>query len=402
MNIFNDFPDFIVREDVPLVPIDANGHVHTPYSFSSFDDIQQIFIMAKQEGVSIVGINDFFVADGYNDFMRSAMNSTIFPLFNIEFIGLITDFQKKGIRINDPNNPGRIYFSGKGLDIQMKLSATNDSIMKETIQASQDQVYRMIEKVDSILKEFSSLGLTIDYVKKFSKELVRERHIAKAIRTLMVENFKTEETQKSFLESLYGGKPTEVNVRHDAELENELRNNLLKKGGRAFVEEDEKAFLPLDALKSIIIDAGGIPCYPVLLDDKKGVFTEYEADMEELYFDLTTREIWCLELISTRNDPKILENFVSWFHDRGFVVTLGTEHNAPGITPLKLYSRGGAPLSDHLRMINYKGCCVVAAHQYLRAKGREGYLDKFGIPKVKDRNDFINIGNQVIRYFLKY
>ena len=53
-------------------------------------------------------------------------------------------------------------------------------------------------------------------------------------------------------------------------LDNEIRGNLLKSGGKAFVEEDENAFMSLDEVIEIILAAGGIPCYPVLLDDKNG------------------------------------------------------------------------------------------------------------------------------------
>ena len=72
--------------------------------------------MASEEKIAVLGINDFYVTDGYDSFHKGCIENKIFPLFNIEFIGLLKEEQKKGIRINDPNNPGRIYFSGKGLD----------------------------------------------------------------------------------------------------------------------------------------------------------------------------------------------------------------------------------------------------------------------------------------------
>ena len=101
---------------------EANGHIHTPYSFSAFTDLESLFSMAKSENISLLGINDFYVTDGYSSFYDGCLKNRIFPLFNIEFIGLMKDEQKKGIRINDPNNPGRIYFCGKGLDYPFHLS----------------------------------------------------------------------------------------------------------------------------------------------------------------------------------------------------------------------------------------------------------------------------------------
>ena len=45
--------------------LNVNGHVHSPYSFCSFDSIEQMFKMANKEDVHVLGINDFFTMDGY-------------------------------------------------------------------------------------------------------------------------------------------------------------------------------------------------------------------------------------------------------------------------------------------------------------------------------------------------
>lgn len=78
--------------------------------------MDEIFRMAARENIAALGINDFYITSGYNAFHKGCVENGIFPLFNIEFTGLLEEEQKKGIRINDPNNPGRIYFCGKGLD----------------------------------------------------------------------------------------------------------------------------------------------------------------------------------------------------------------------------------------------------------------------------------------------
>src|SRR5512133_519854 len=93
----------------------VNGHFHTPYSFSAFTEIEQVFRMAEAEGVQVLGINDFYTTDGYAEFAALAAKYKIFPLFNIEFMSLQKDLQDANIRVNDPANPGRTYFSGKGL-----------------------------------------------------------------------------------------------------------------------------------------------------------------------------------------------------------------------------------------------------------------------------------------------
>ena len=120
-NFLTEFPSFDkLNKEMSGLSIpeyrEANGHIHTPYSFSAFIALETAFKMAVEEKIAVLGINDFYVTDGYDAFHEGCVRNKIFPLFNIEFIGLLKTEQKNGIRINDPNNPGRIYFSGKGLD----------------------------------------------------------------------------------------------------------------------------------------------------------------------------------------------------------------------------------------------------------------------------------------------
>jgi hypothetical protein len=386
------FPDY--RE--------ANGHIHTPYSFSAFSDLDSIFKMAVNEKVAVLGINDFFVTDGYQSFHKGCVENKIFPLFNIEFIGLLKEEQKRGIRINDPNNPGRIYFSGKGLDYPFHTGFMLRKQLKSVIRESQVQIKAMISKLNLLIEPIDpSLKFSYENIKKeFAHDLVRERHIAKALRILASGKFKTPEEQLHFIESLYGGKKSTTGLSNSAALENEIRSNLLKSGGAAFVEEDEKSFLELKKIIRIIVKAGGIPCYPVLLDDPSGKYTEFETDPEKLYSSLKNLGIECIELIPGRNDFAILKSFAEFFHKKGFIVTFGTEHNTPEMIPLTVTTRGAVPLDSSLKRIGWEGVCIIAAHQYLRADGRQGYVLPDGTHSIKQMRELINLGQLVIEYFL--
>jgi len=388
----HSFPDY--RE--------ANGHIHTPYSFSAFSDLDSVFKMAVSEKIAVLGINDFFVTDGYESFHKGCVENKIFPLFNIEFIGLLKEEQKKGIRINDPNNPGRIYFSGKGLDYPFHTGFMLKKQLKSVIRESQVQIKAMIAKLNQLIEPINpSLKFSYENIKKeFAHDLVRERHIAKALRILAIRKFPTPEEQLHFIETLYGGKKSNTGLSNSAALENEIRSNLLKSGGAAFVEEDEKSFLELKKIIRIIVKAGGIPCYPVLLDDPSGKFTEFESDPEKLYISLKDLGIECIELIPGRNDFTILKNFAEFFHKKGFIITFGTEHNTPEMIPLTVTARGSIPIDESLKRIAWEGVCVIAAHQYLRADGRQGYVLPDGTHSIKQMRELINLGQLVIEYFL--
>jgi hypothetical protein len=380
----------------------VNGHFHTPFSFSAFENLNQVFRMARDEDVKVLGINDFFTTKGYTDFYKLSLANFIFPLFNIEFIGLLKEEQQNNIRVNDPNNPGRIYFSGKGLKYPFYLEKKYIKLLDSVIKENMTQVSAMTEKVNESLRSAGSgIRLYFNEIReKYAKNLVRERHIAKALRIKIYEEYKEENQIKAFLNKLYSGKESKVKTTNHAALENEIRSNLLKKGGAAFVEENEKAFLSIDNVIKIILNAGGIPCYPLLLDDKNGRITDYEKDKKVLSDKLKSRNIYCIEFIPGRNDFFILKEYVNYFRENGFILTFGTEHNTPDRIPLTVSCRNEVPLDDELLRISFEGACVIAAHQYLNARGEMGYINRFGVPGIKKKDYFINLGKAVIEKYL--
>jgi len=381
---------------------EANGHIHTPYSFSAFMDLKTVFRMAVEENIAVLGINDFYVADGYNEFHKGCVENGIFPMFNIEFIGLMKEEQEKGIRINDPHNPGRIYFSGKGLDYPFRTGLIQKLQLRSVIRETQVQVKAMIDKLNNlIVPDHPSLVLSYDTIRReHAHELVRERHIAKALRIMAMENFANADEQTRFLENLYGGKKSRAGMYDPTALENEIRSYLLKSGGAAFVEEDNDSFLELKKIIKIIIKSGGIPCYPVLLDDPSGYITDFESDPERLHHSLKKIGVECIELIPGRNDINKLKDYVKFFDKRGYVITFGTEHNTPEMLPLKVTARDNAEIDDSLRQIAWNGTCIIAAHQYLRSDGRQGYVLPDGTHHNKQRESLIELGQLVIEYYL--
>jgi len=405
-SIFIDYPEkqeLLSKADKKkgLTPF-VNGHFHTPFSFSAFTDIEQAFKMAEAEGIEVLGINDFYTTDGYSEFASLAEKYKIFPLFNIEFMALQKDLQESGVRVNDPANPGHTYLSGKGTTFPPHLPKKQMKLLKLVQQESNVQTAQMVEKLNELLAEINAgFSFTFDDLKaRYAKNMLRERHIAKALRIAMDEKFKNQQEKKIFYTKLFSGKEVKSELKDIASLENEIRGNLLKAGGRAFVPEDPKAFLSLEQVTELIIKAGGIPCYPVLLDDAKGNFTDYEKNWVELSDALVRKGIYSIELIPGRNTFAILKDFVTYFHSRNFLITFGTEHNTPQLDPMRVTCSGGVEMDAEMEQIGYEGACIITAHQYLIARGEEGYLDKEGVAKMKKYGEFAALGDGVIRHFI--
>ena len=162
----------------------VNAHLHTPYSFSAFENVNQALDMAVAEGVKVVGINDFYTTDGYDAWSKGCKERGLYPLFNIEFISLNESDQKAGLRVNDPGNPGRIYLSGKGLSFPFKLAKSFATQFAEVRAEANAQVKAMCSKVNELLIE-NQAGFILDFEwikNELSKGSIRERHLAKALR----------------------------------------------------------------------------------------------------------------------------------------------------------------------------------------------------------------------------
>ena len=348
----------------------VNNHIHTPHSFSAFRNIREAVEMASMEEVGVLGINDFYVTDGYGEFIRQCREFRVFPLLNVELIGISKADQEKGIRINDPNNPGRTYISGKGLGFPSVLPPHQQDKLDRVVAESNRQVTQMIDLLNGWLTaRDTGISLSVkEIMEDQAGRLLRERHVAKALRLKLERSVGSDEEFNRLIGKVYGGVPTN-RERHDIPgLEDELRARLLKSGAPAFVPEDEDAFLPIEEIIQIIRDAGGIPTYPMLLDGAGGAFTEFEEDRERLLDALQDRGFRSVELIPLRNRIDVLRAYAGYFYDNGFVVSFGTEHNTSATRPLTVDCKEGVHLDDQLTEISFRGAAYQAAHQYLSAR----------------------------------
>jgi sugar phosphate isomerase/epimerase len=399
MGFFDSFPDrntlLRSQEKESLVSsLKVNNHIHSPYSFSAFDSIGSAVKAAREEGIRILGINDFYVTDGYAEFIDVCRDYGLFPLLNIELIGISKVDQEKGIRVNDPGNPGRTYISGKGLPHPSILPEAQQKKLNRVVEESNKQVGQMIDLVNKWM-EFLRVGLTLsveEIMEEHAEHLLRERHVAKAIRVKIDERAGSDEEFYHTLARIYGGKASDKQRGDVAGLEEELRTRLLKAGAPAFVPEDEKAFMSVEEIVRIIEDAGGIPTYPMLLDGAGGQITEFESDRELLLEELKKRGFRSVEMIPMRNRIEVLKAYAEYFYDHGFMVSFGTEHNTTAMRPLTVGCLHDEPLDQSLMNISFRGAACLAAHQYLVAREGSAY------PR-ENREEMEQLGRAVLNHY---
>jgi hypothetical protein len=211
-------------------------------------------------------------------------------------------------------------------------------------------------------------GVPIEWV------ALQERHVAQAFQEFLFRDVVPDD-RAALLGRLFEA-PTSVDTTDAVAVQEAIRSNLMKAGKPAFVPEAATSF---DDAYRLILELGGIPCYPILADGASPI-CPFEDPPEALAGRLLRRGIYCAELIPGRNRREVVDRYVVVLRRAGIVVMAGTEHNTQRMIPLEPMALGGEPLSDLSREAFWEGTCVVVAHQELCASGQPGYVDGDGRP----------------------
>jgi hypothetical protein len=374
--IFGTLPE---EQHLPAgdAPRPTNAHVHLPPNFGSITSIAEVIKHATQEGIAVLGTCNYYDHTIYTPFAAAARAAGIAPVFGIEVLTMDETLQQAGIRVNDPQNAGKIYICGKGLTAFDAIPDNIQPIWEQIRQGDKQRITAMIAKLNA-LDIFRTRGIVFSYegiaqVIAAEKQVpvatvfLQERHLAQAIQRAIFEQLPAPD-RAAFLQALYQTTGP-VETENIVKVQDEVRNALLKQGRAAYVAE---AFVRPQDAAALILGLGGYVSYPTLIDGAPQILPG-EGTPEALRQRLLEQEIGAAEFIPTRNDPAVLTMYVRELRQQGIVVAAGTEHNAATWLPLIPACKKGVSLSAELTGIFWEGACVAVAHQYLRARGQAGF-----------------------------
>ena len=369
----NDSP---VVTDQPVV----NTHVHFPPNFSAFRTVEDALEVAVAEGVGAIGISNFYDQQVYARFAEQAAAAGIVALFGLEFITLDPELEAAGVLVNDPANPGRVYFCGKGIspfrERTPAAAATAAAIRSDNDTRAAAMVAQLTDHFAGVGFDtgLSAASIAADVASRTEVPVewvsLQERHIARAFQEALATVPVAQ--RAAVLEAAYGS-PSGVDLDNPVALQGELRSRLLKVGTAGFVPEVPLSFA--DAY-SYVLDCGGIPTFPILADGARQL-SPFEYPPADLARKLLERKVYAAELIPIRNATAIVEEYVAALTAAGIIVMGGTEHNTADRIPYGPCCVDG-PLPQAARAAFWEATCVVAAHQHLVAGGQPGYGDADG------------------------
>ena len=362
--------------------IKINTHIHLPPNFSAFETVSQAVELAAEQGVKILGAGNYYDFKVYDDFVAQAKAKGIFPLFGTEIVALEKDLQAKGVKINDPGNPGKYYICGKGIASFENPNDRAKELTASIIGSDEKRTALMADKLTAHFAKFSvdmnlDANAIIDRVvarHKCQKSgvVLQERHLAQAFQEVFFEKVSQEQRVEK-LSEIFGCTP-KSNADDAVGIQGEIRSYLMKAGKSCFVEEE---FANLATAKELIAALGGIACYPTLADGSNPR-CEYEQTVDVLIDNLKSNNYAMAEFIPARNTPEVLTEYVKAIRAAGIIIVSGTEHNTLDLIAIEPSCVGNVPVPQEVKDIFAEGTSVLAAHQFLVANGQCGYVDSDG------------------------
>lgn len=363
-------------------PLPTNAHIHLPPNFSAFETVTQAIDLAREQKIGVLGVSNYYDYQVYGDFVQQAQQHGIFPLFGLEIISMQDELRSAGVKVNDPGNPGKTYLCGKAITQFDEMTEPGTQLLKRIRESDQRRMRSMIDRmnaafaaggVDTGLDEAAVIDMVVRrHGAPRETVYLQERHLSQAFQEKLFELLDVADRVRA-LEAILNTELVNLKPEDSVSIQNQIRSHLMKAGKPAFVDEE---FLSFAEARQLVLELGGIPCYPTLADGTSPI-CDFEADVDSLIDKLQSAQVYAAEWILPRNSIEVAEHYVPKMRAAGMVLTAGTEHNTLDLIPLPpVFGEGNLP--SELETIFWEGACVCAAHQFLRLHGECGYVDSAG------------------------
>jgi hypothetical protein len=388
------------RGAVPLEPEAevANMHCHTFFSFNAYGHSPtSLAWLAKRRGFKLMGIVDFDVLDGVDEFLSACDAVGVRGSTAMETRVHLPEFATR--EINSPGEPGIYYHMGIGFtssQVPETVTAILAGMRQRAVRRNQDIIARVNAHLDPV---------TIDYRRDVlpltPSGNTTERHIVVAYMRA------AEQVVPNPIE-FWAGKldvaPDQVAALSDDRpgLQNLVRSKLMKRGGVGYVKPDPSTFPSVDEVHKLVVGCAALPCATWLDGTSAG-----EQAIEELLALLLDKGAVALNIVPDRNwnipDPELrrlkrqnLYDVVQLAQELALPLNIGTEMNSFG---QKLIDDFDAPELAPVRQAFIDGAYFVYGHTVMQRALGLGYQSEWAqahLPSRRERNDFYTrLGYQV-------
>ncbi len=368
----------------------VNLHCHSFFSFNAFGHSpSSLAWLAKEQGIKLIGIVDFDVLDGVDEFLDACDVVEVSGSTGIETRVFVPEYATQ--EINSPGEPGVCYHMGIGF--------ASSQVPDEVLPVLSDLVQRASQRNQAILSRVNTYldPIAIDYDRDVLPLTPAghptERHMVLAY-IQAVE--RTIPDPLAFWASKLAipPDPLAASMADSASFQNLIRARLMKRGGVGYVQPESGMFPSLEEFHNLILACGALPCAAWL----DGTTTTEQAIEEWLAFAVG-KGIVALNIIPDRNwnisDPQLkqvkVENLyrvVELARELDLPLNIGTEMNSYG---QKLVDDLNAPELAPVRQAFWEGAHFVYGHTIMHRVLGRGYQSIWAqthLPSRRQRNEF--------------
>ena len=368
----------------------ANMHCHTFYSYNASGySPTSLAWLAKRRGFGAMGIVDFDVLEGVDEFLTACDLLGVRGSAGMETRVFIPEFADR--EISSPGEPGVLYHMGIGFtssQASMAVAGTLSELRWRATSRNQD----LIRRINAHLAP-----LEIDYDRDVLPLTPRgnatERHIVVAY----VRKAQASVSNPATFWANRLGVPVEqiYKVVQDAPgFQSLVRAKLMKRGGVGYVQPGPRTFPSVEEVNKLIMGCGALPCAAWLDGTSEG-----EQSIEELLSLLIDKGAVALNIVPDRNwniaDPEVkclklknLYEVVELARELALPMNVGTEMNSFG---QKLVDDFDAPELAPVRSLFVDGAHFIYGHTVLQRTLSLGYQTEWAqvhLPSREQRNDF--------------
>lgn len=376
----------------------VNLHCHTFFSFNAFGySPSGLAWLARQRGFRALGIVDFDVLDGVDEFLGACDRLRVRGSAGMETRVFIPEFASR--EINSPGEPGVFYYMGLGFT-SGQVPAAAAPILAGMRRRAEERNRNMLARINAFLSP-----VTVDYERDVLPLTpagnATERHMLAAYLRAAARRFP--DPVPFWAEKLQlAPEQVAAQIGDGVKFANTLRAKLMKRGGIGYAQPGPETFPSVDEVNRLILACGALPCATWLDGTSAG-----EQAMEELLSLLIGKGAVALNLIPDRNwnisDPQMRRLKVQKLHavvalagKLDLPLNVGTEMNAPGQKPVDDFE---APELAPVGQAFLDGADFIYGHTILQRALGLGYQSDWAkkhLPSRRERNDFyIKMGRRV-------
>jgi len=355
-----------------------NLHIHTNESFSIFRSPSEAVWQAYLHGIEYFGICDHYSTAGHGELRSASGIAGLKAIFGMEIKTIDPDALQRGVRVNDPHNPGRVYLIAKGVTRELKKRGRAD----RSLHSMRKAIRKRNEATSANLNRYANeKGYDIGFNYSDALSLtpngnVTERHVIQAFCEKIRAEAGSPAEQKAIFEDLANTEIEDGVFNDPWELQESVRTGLIRSGKPCYVEEDRRAFSSEKDVIGIFLEFGAVPTYSVMANP----ITHEEEDIERLLRKVVKKGLYAFDLLEFRTEMKRARQVIETADQYGFPVFIGTEHNTKKMMPMSGEIGKSAEFYGYLR----KSADFVLGHQILSQLCDFGYVGKDGKTRFDD------------------